>query len=720
MSSEDSFEFEDDGEELAVGAVGTVAVPEVPAETVSESREIPAKEEELVMDSEESVLVEENSPALEPVQDKEASSPLLPPQEAVSPPAIDPSPQVEVEIPANFPADASEVEDISKSHEPTDSIAGSIDPFQGTIAELLNVPLARLRKRPDHKKDEAKSAIPVLNRDTENPNTYDLDYLLEAQIRTKAAHRFVTPSESALAPSEKAEDTSDVDFIKRNIESTLRPKLTQSSFASSMSLEAFPAKKTKVLSVKQAGRLADRLVSYKQQVEMKVKQTQESMRYRETQACTFAPEIGKTKANGPRRRPEEMYYEGLSRAKEQQERQERLRETQIVEVSNFHPAVNQQSVKMLEKRGRDPTPVYEKLYSAHKDEVKRQLQGGNARSRSTGDVLTFKPVINKRSEELSRPKKVNDALYDDAKRRQERQKEVPKLQPFEPKLSKHSEKVLLTRFEEDFGTAWGRYSGSNVLTSSTPLRQLLQDMGFDSLTEEESAAAKIWELLEGESRGGVRRGHLLTVLAAVMHFKPKQSTDLPSKDGKFGRFEGEDFLLHSKELQRLHKAFEAAYEARLLASKRPIAPNPKKSTAEVYSFKPDLRQSAKGLRGRARSHSVSSERGSDRETRLLGEPERLQSKLQQARELLEQKKMSECTFKPTLKPSKYTQSAALLETTEPTAGPTKRQTDRNLALYQMAQLAKAKRELQAKENAEIQRELEANECTFTPNVDLFE
>lgn len=715
MSSEDSFEFEDDGEELAVGAVGTVAVPEIAAETVSESREITAKEEEVVIESEEPILLEAD---LKPDEDKGTSSPLQLAPDAIFPPAIDPLPQAEVEIRPNFSSAASEVEDISKSHEATDSIAGSIDPFQGTIAELLNVPLARLRKRTDHKKEEAKAAIPVLNRDTENPNTYDLDYLLEAQIRTKAAHRFVTPSESALVPCDKSEDTSDVDFIKRNIESTLRPKLAQTSFASSMSLEAFPVKRTRALSVKQAGRLADRLVSYKQQVEMKVKQTQESLRYRETQACTFAPEIGKTKANGPRRKPEEMYYEGLTRAREQQEKQERLRETQIVEVSNFRPAVNQQSAKMLEKRGRDATPVYEKLYSAHKDEVKRQLQAGKTRSRSTSDVLTFKPAINKRSEELSRPKKVNEALYEDAKRRQERQKEVPKLQAFEPKLSKNSEKVLFTRFEEDFGAAWGRYSGSNMLTSSTPLRQLLQDLGFDSLTEEGSAAARIWEMLEGERRGGVKKGNLLSVLAAVMHFKPKQSTETPSKDGKFGRFEGEEFVLHSKELPRLHKAFEAAYEARLIASKRQI--DPKKPTAEVYSFKPDLRQSAKGIRGRSRSNSVSSERGSSRETRLLGEPERLQSKLQQARELLEQKKMAECTFKPTLKPSKYTQSVAASDTSEPSDRPTKRQTDRNLALYQMAQLAKAKREQQAKEKADLQRELEASECTFTPNVDLFE
>jgi hypothetical protein len=684
---------------------------------MSESREIPAKEEELVMDIEEQEVTEEKPHDKELV---EADTPVLPTQDPISTPAIDQSSQQEADLSANLPEAASPAEDLFKSHEPTGSATSLIDPFQGTIAELLNVPLSRLRKRNDHKKEEQKPAIPVLNRDTENPNTYDLDYLLESQIRTKAAHRFVTPSESALGPCDRSEDISDIDFIKRNIESTLRPKPTQSSLASSLSLEAFPAKKTRALSVKQGGQLADRLVSYKQQVELKVKQTQDSLRYRETQVCTFAPEIGKTKANGPRRKPEEMYYAGLSKAKEQQEKQDRMRETQIVEVSSFRPAVNQQSVKMLEKRGRDQTPVYEKLYSAHKDEVKRQLQAGSNRSRSVGNALTFRPTINKRSEELSRPKKVNDALYEDAKRRQERQKEVPKLQPFEPKLSKNSEKVLLGRFEEDFGSAWGRYSGSDVLISSTPLRQLLQDMGFDGEMQEESAAAKIWDMLDGERRGGVSKGNLLTILAAIMHFKPKKSLDLASKDSDFGRFEGNEYMLYTKELHRLQKSFESAYESRLFASKRQSAPNPKKPRAEVYSFKPDLRQSAKGIRGRSRSNSVSSEQGNSREMRLMGEPERLQSKLQQARELLEQKKMSECTFKPTLKPSKYTQSAASLGAIEPTAGPTKRQIDRNLALYQMAQLSKTKREQQAKENAELEREREANECTFTPNVDLFE
>lgn len=693
MSSDDSFEFEDDGEELAVGAVGAVAITEIPAETESNVIETPANLPEIDLN-------QDVSPVADSVPDPfpPETSPI--PVSSVTDHSIEKEEEIQPEI------ENTEGKGFRRTE--TGSVASSIDPLQGTLAELLSVPLGRPRKRVEHKKDESKPSIPVLNRDTENPNTYDLDYLLDSQRLTKATHRFVTTTDPLLGPTDKSEDNSDIDFIRRNIESTVRPKPTQSSMSASLSLDALPVKKTHTLTTKEAEKLADRLVSYKQQVEMKVKQTQESIRYKETMECTFTPEIKKTKANRPRRKPEEMYYDGVSKAKEMQEKQERMRDMQTLEVSSFRPVVNQQSKKMLEKRGRDPTPVYEKLYSAHKDGVMKQLKGGNARSRSVGDALTFRPTINKRSEDLSRPSKVNDALYADAKRRQERQKEVPKVQPFEPKLSKNSEKVLLTRFEEDFSSVWSRYSGLDVMTTCTPLRQLVQEMGFET---EGNEAGKIWEMLEGEQRGGVRKKDVMMVLATVMRFKPRYCHNGEAVEGKLGRFQGDEFVLGTKEVSKLQKIFEGSYEARLSLTKRQSS-TLTRLKPETYTFKPDLTQSNRQFR--ARSNSVST----SRETRLSTEPERLQLKLQQARDLLEQKKMAECTFKPTLKPSKYRNLNSGNGDSE--VVPVKRQVDRNLALYQMAQLSKAKREKELKEKAEKLREMETNECTFAPNLDLFE
>ena len=685
MSSEDdSFEFADDEESLAVGAVGAVVVatelaPEAGGNT--EEEEQGGQEEGQGGQEEAGLLLEEEHKDLEHSADQ-----------------FDPE-----EIKQDAPS-MSRFEDVSR----VDDKASSIDGMQGTIDELFSLPNAlskphtppKSRKRASKRKPTAEKPedlrhIPILNRDTENKNTYDLDYLMDAQKAAMAKHRFATKDDPK---PERTEDMSEVDFIRKNIEETQSQHIRtpQSSMSASLSLDylALPQKlERKSMNQKQSTEFVDRLLSYRKQVQDKVKQTQQELQLRESANCTFAPTISGTKATGPRRKPEDLYYAGVTKAKETQRIQERLREEKTPEPSTFRPSLNQQSLKLLEKRKQDGTPVYEKLYSAHKEDVKKKIQGQTtpARSKSVGHDtdLTFKPSINKRSEGMTRGKKVDEALYEDAKRRNDKLKEVPKLQPFEPKLSKNSEKVLISKFEDEFSTSWTRFSPTDQLPTMTILRQFLEDLRFDPVKgDDQIFVGAVWDALDGNSRTNVARKHLLSLLKVILHFKPgpKQTTDQPAPDGRFCVIDGDELLICPKDIPRIHKAFEGVYEARLTAGKKTSAPS---LQPQGYSFKPDMSKTAKTPRGRSRSGSVSS---LSSEWRLMGDPARLEAKLKFAREQMEKAQMAECTFKPKLKQSKFAPVPPAYQT-EDSAQTEKRPSDRNTALYQLAKLTKARKEV---------------------------
>lgn len=384
------------------------------------------------------------------------------------------------------------------------------------------------------------SVIPTLTQ--ANPDTYDLDRLLGTSKGAKTG-----------------KPQAAVDFVQRNIKAT-KPVKPSAVLTGVLSYERLLTPK-KTMKPQQSAQLFSRLVTYKRQNQAKAREAKQTLVRKEIRQCTFVPKVDKTAAMRERRKPEDLYYSGLSQLKQTQAKSELLREQLKPEPSTFRPSLDRHSLQLTQGRA---SPVFRKLYEAGRQR-KADLQD-KARSRSAEERRLFVPSLNKRSLAIAAGPK------------------LPTRKPTVPSQSTATRttvnpaslRLLQERFEADFAATWGLYSPTDSITASLVLRQLLKDLHFETAGSTESLTAAIWASLEGGLRGGVKRKDVLLLLKAVMRLQvfPKAGGDSGKTGGIYGRFLGELYVLGPRDVQRLQKTFKSAYELR----KRPKATQRSTST----------------------------------------------------------------------------------------------------------------------------------------------
>ncbi|CAK57383.1 unnamed protein product (macronuclear) [Paramecium tetraurelia] len=218
----------------------------------------------------------------------------------------------------------------------------------------------------------------------------------------------------------------------------------------------------------------------------------------------------------------------------------------------YHPKTNE-----FQFQSRDESiPTYERLYNLNQ---KKQNEPKMQQSESTVD---FKPVIQQKSSNIVRTQKVEDILYQDAQRRQQKQQEVqdkknaPKVVTVNVKYtSNNSEKIVAQKFIREFETVidWifdqtGQERPSNVSFSIDYLKlgEILQRLDFlnllqakDSneraveyenlrLSEERALLCEIWTVLRGDELGGISKRNLCLFLLTLIGITDFKIKELPS------------------------------------------------------------------------------------------------------------------------------------------------------------------------------------------------
>ena len=568
-----------------------------------------------------------------------------------------------------------------------------LDSQQPSLEALLKMPgvlsppprKRRRRRRKAHRAkltpEELLAGLPVLNQDTENKLTYDIEYLLWWQKLVKAKHRFVTKSETP--KPEHAAEASSKDYVRINIAETHQAKALPVRSAS-LSLDHLPAASKS----HHSSDFVQRLYQYRDQVEQKLKQTKERLLERERQACTFAPALTTPKSSSERRQPEDLYYEGRARAEASLRERAFKRAESRHETSTFRPELNTKSLQILVKKGRDSAPVYTKLYEASKAATARSIQ-----TLSPKALPTFRPSINKQSEVLPRDKQVNLKLYEDAVRRA--QKPVPKLEPFQQKLiSRNSEKVLVAKFEGEFEAVCKRVGVERLVSEASQVERILEMLHFKPISGLEKPVKQIWRALQGQERVGIKPFDLLTFLKAVMRFSSGHREVPEAVAGAlFGHFQADRFVFALKDLQRVHTSFQSLYEARLaVVNKSNI--HPQYRSLDPFPFKPDLAKTAHTPRSQSRRESVTSIQTVER--RLLAETHRLKEQQAKAQEAKERQTMAECTFSPAIRKHPHTRQRSHSNAEQSPVKSARREAsenDRNLALYRLAETVRIRRQV---------------------------
>jgi len=290
---------------------------------------------------------------------------------------------------------------------------------------------------------------------------------------------------------------------------------------------------------------------------------------REMQECTFAPKT----TSHQRPRNLEKFLEDQKQHQEKVEmKRQRLREQSVQERSRereeatFTPAICRKSVKMLEKKKREGTPTYERLYNKSRPEEEREslhsssqtnLFGKNipveqilmTRTRtsfnerksisSTTQLKTaatphrFTPEIQPRSKNMQRDAKVEDILYGDAFRRLQKKSYVSKHIQKEKKnpptpLSQASKKALTTRFirEYDMIITDILEGDQEAKLSSTQLLEFLKRLSFIKeyentrhpyFIQERVLLYDMWQALNADRHQGIHRRNLLVFLLSVLN-----------------------------------------------------------------------------------------------------------------------------------------------------------------------------------------------------------
>lgn len=684
MSADDSFSFEEE-EDLSAAVVGTVSVTESRIEpSVAEHSETDSDQDQ--QSEEGSQVSAENSESEQSSSSSGSSGASETPQSPVSP------------------------------HSPLK------ESLQGTVEELMQpIPLsppkkeippkrksAPRRPRKEQKPAEEPSSLPVLNRDTENKDTYDIEYILDTQKKVKGTHRFANQIDAKVPV--RATDLSDRHYIRKNIEDTIRPKLSLQGSTINPEKLLPPPKPAK----QQPANFVQRLYQYRDQVQEKLKQAKEQLLQDELDKCTFAPTLAKFELNRTPKQPQDFYHEGVVKARENKQKAADLRREMTAEPSSFRPEIDAHSLKLLEKKGRSQKPVHDKLYRSIRSTVTRQITEGqflHSKSLEKGRDLTFKPTINPKSEEMVKEKRGNLQLYEEALKKSS--KPISDVKQYQPKLlSKHSEKMLQAKFEEELKTAWNQ-AGASEAISLEQLEKCLEALGLRPRTGLDQPVKDIWEALEGETRGGVKMQALQTFLKAILRFRAGIKVIPDNKEtARFGSYKDDNFIFTDKQLKRAQVHFRCLFEAQSSLIKL-SSPDHFRSL-ESFSFHPEILTSFASQRSSMTSLVCV-------ETRLMAEKQRKLEKLEKIRAAVHSQQMAECTFTPSLRKHQLPANhSMIIQGSDDSMSET---IDRNSALYRFAEVCKARKDVfttqeLSRSYALSDDEKYVEECPFYPNLDI--
>ena len=294
--------------------------------------------------------------------------------------------------------------------------------------------------------------IPVLNKDTVNPNTFDLNYLLSPEVQkiAQSGHRL---TQSSTVSAGKM-PTSPKNYIKKNIANS---KL----LSNSKSNKELPTEIPEINNSKKLQKcdVEERFYKKAKQTEEKIKNLKELKEMHEVDGCTFKPQI-KSKREAKTYEEFYNYMKNFSEKKEKKIKTIKEEEEKALEKSldlPHQPKLCEKSMQMIARKSDLEESTFERLHKLYKNQSKASNTSNResivSETKSEENSLSFQPTVNKRSKMLNRTEPVEKILYDDALRRINKDK-YPPPPPVSKFITTKSEKVLVEKLKRDFEEAF--------------------------------------------------------------------------------------------------------------------------------------------------------------------------------------------------------------------------------------------------------------------------
>jgi hypothetical protein len=499
----------------------------------------------------------------------------------------------------------------------------------------------------------ATFSLPIVNRQTVDSNTYDLGYLLDAQVQKRAqgAHRFTLSQ----PPYKSAKQSSE------------RRSSSRAGFAED-SLDLFQSSQLGgVCNVKE--RFWDKAAYVQEKLEI----LRADKELEEMAACTFSPRTNPSVSHRPRS-SQEFANSMQDFVKARETKLEVLRSERTGEGSGlrpFTPEICAKSRLIAERISPKASTVYDRLHAKKRTTLELKLD----RLQKTNSHQVLSPSSYQKKDQTT-----GDSLPAEAV------KKLNAIPEAKGRPSKHlaskSEAILLKKLLIDFEQSSFNYEGSRLNCMQT--KELMQKLQFVSDTTHD-LLVDMWRELHGDTQHSIAKSALLQFLGAVL------GLDVPQRyipdERKVSRAQREQW--HGKFIDFYrHKSVKVPAEKRLVD----------KFVQPTFSPKIDI--NSRKLQEKA-SKARLGNRGQTIGDLLLGDRSRINEKLELLKAEQKQAEAAECTFKPVLvaRPTSIMTAACGSE-----------------ALYRYSKLQRQMR-VDKQQTAETERRVkELKGCTFKPKT----
>ena len=430
----------------------------------------------------------------------------------------------------------------------------------------------------------------------------------------------------------------------------------------------------------------ERLQEFNKKKIQKIDQKKDEIEAKILKECTFHPEIIRTEPQ--RRTVEDFLKDQKMFLEKKQENLMKKQEDQRAKMEMQYvgkPELAAGSLRLINEKKKSDSPkepIYEKLYHLKMKEKQnllgeKNIHEGSKMLERTEDSK-FIPQIEERSRILNRPDRIDDHLYKDALRRQQKEKEAEsdankKLE--QKKIDQNSQKYVAKRFKKEFNKTLSNCEITKSILEFDQFRLILYLMGFINESTEgdqNNSLAQLWKFMGGEEKGAVTKTMLLNVLMAIMKIFPvevqkkepesiEELKDNPIKAEKAKKITEitiqESTNFSESDLIEIHNNFHLLYLNK-------ISHVGKQRTIEVEkcSFEPLIDPNSEALAKKAREKLLKSkveeskiqsseENNIDLASHadlLVFQKQKKQEQLMKYKQERESKEIQECTFKPTI------------------------------------------------------------------------
>ena len=430
----------------------------------------------------------------------------------------------------------------------------------------------------------------------------------------------------------------------------------------------------------------ERLQEFNKKKIQKLDQKKDELEAKMLKECTFHPEI--IRSEPQRRTIEDFLNDQKLFLEKRQENIIKKQEDQRAKLEMQYvgrPELAAGSLRLLNEKKKSDSPkepIYEKLYHLKMKEKQNLLGDRNvqeySKTNERNEESKFMPQIEERSRILNRPDRIDDHLYKDALRRQQKEKETEiesKRKKDQKKIDPNSQKYVARRFKKEFNKTLSNCEITKNVLEYEQFRLLLYLMGFinDSTEgEQNNSTTQLWRFIGGEAKGGVTKALLLNVLMAIMNILHvehqanvpetiEEKKDEVIKSNKAKKIteniiqESTDFS--ESDLKEIHNTFHILY-----LNKISYVGKQNTSNAEKCSFEPLIDPNSEALAKKAREKllkrkieeskvQINDENNPDLKSiadLLVYQKQKKQEQLMKYKQERESKEIQECTFKPTI------------------------------------------------------------------------